>query len=250
MKIIKNQEIKRSKPVNYNKHKNQVTVEQPRPPKTPLKTKEDINRIRIKPQNLDVKFDSFELRYVLVNSRQIINLCSPEYNYKPSNWDNKEELNKRIRIGQKYIWLMNQNMGFYDRLEASILSEGFRNPILLTSGPPKFRSLDEIPPELRSSPKDLLLCEVLGGSRLLIAAKHDLLIPAIVNDYTGAFSHGRLLMNNEDIKGCFTDIPTEILITNRGLRLSPPKHIQLDEKYHDPQTVIVNRRNILRECNG
>ncbi len=211
-----------------------------------IKSKDRLSEIRKKHKNTDTQYKEYALRYVLVDSRSIINMCGPEYNYKPQDWSDKKELRKRMEVGQKYIHLMNKTIGFYDRLEASILKDGFKNPILLTSGAPRFRSMEEIPPVIDVKIPEMLLCEIIGGSRLLIAQKHGFLIPAIVNDFTGMFPEGRLLKTEEDVAGCFENVPAEIIITNRGLRISPPLHTHLDKAYQEPQKVMAARRQVLR----
>lgn len=272
---------KKPKSVNYNKYKDKpsVQLEVPRPkpeaiapittpvveapipisvpsvrraiPAQPvvrpvIKSKERLANIREKHKNTDTQYKEYTLRYALVDSRSIINMCGPEYNYKPENWEDKKELRKRIEVGQKYIHLMNKNIGFYEKLEESILTEGFKNPILLTSGPPRFRAMEEIPPFLDVKIPDMLLCEIIGGSRLLIAQKHGFLIPAIINDFVGRFPEARILKTESDVAACFENVPAEIIITNRGLRISPPLHTHLDRAYQDPKQVMAARRQVLR----
>lgn len=203
-------------------------------------------RPKLRQKHIDSKDTDYQLKFALVDSRAVINLCGPEYNYKPEDWEDSKELQKRTQVGQRYIHLMNKAIGFYDKLEKSILTEGFRNPILLTAGYPRFRSMDEVPPFLRGKPFEMLVCEIMGGSRLLIAQKHGFLIPAIINDFVGMFQDSKTLNGPTDIAGCFSDVPSEIIITNRGLRISPPKHIHLENGYQDPEAVMATRRHVLR----
>lgn len=191
--------------------------------------------------------NSYSVRWMVIDSAKIINLCSPESIYWPKNWS-ENELEYRNTVGAEYIRAWNETNGFYKKLEESILKDGFRNPIIITAGHPQIRKLTEIPPELRVEPSEMLVCEILGGSRLHIAQKLGIAIPCIVNDWVNRFPNALKLNTNKDIKKAFSDPPDLIYFTEKGVRTSHPKHIHLEKEYRDPKLMgkyraaIINKR--------
>jgi hypothetical protein len=127
---------------------------------------------------------------------------------------------------------------FYSDLEEDILKNGYRNPILVMAIQPYPQELlnkkltknsfwrtciklhdffwtnDEdnpiwlprhrIPREIMDENKTLLICRMLGGSRLWVAQKNDLEVPCIVSDFCGKFE-GEKLKTKEEILSCFKD---------------------------------------------
>lgn len=82
-----------------------------------------------------------------------------------------------------------QQYQFYTRLEASIKAEGFRNPIMV------YEKHGE-----RTFP--------YGGSRVYMAHKLQIPVPAIVTDWTGAFAHWEEIKTVDQALSKFTDLPT------------------------------------------
>jgi len=78
---------------------------------------------------------------------------------------------------------------FYTRLELSVKKEGFRNPVMVYEKPGE-----------RTFP--------YGGSRVYIAHKLQIPVPAIVSDWTGAFKHFELITTVDQALEKFTDKPT------------------------------------------
>lgn len=134
--------------------------------------------------------------------------------------------------------LKSHRQEFYDTLEASVLKEGFRNPIYVMavkSYPTRklkrkldknsswrsyherhdfFWTNDEDNPiwlPRRKIPRDkmsdgvLLLCRMLGGSRLWVAQKHNIKIPCIISDFTDILGNLKELKSEEEILATFTD---------------------------------------------
>lgn len=107
-----------------------------------------------------------------------------------SDWS-VEGRERRESIMREYEQAMDQLCGHYARLEASMLKEGMRNPMIVTCGAPRRRNWDHIPPEMRDRPhSELVILESLtGGSRLWVAQKHNMAVPVLVNDWTGRFAN-------------------------------------------------------------
>jgi hypothetical protein len=186
----------------------------------------------------------YNLRYGIVPSRDIYNLASPELVVKAGYWDHR--VNKK-NIANIYINKFNEEIGFYHKLQSSIEKEGIRNPIIVTSGIPRWRSLDEVDPQYRESMRSdqWLFCEFLGGSRLYIAQKNCWLVPVIISDWTGSYSHFKQIKTVDELKSCFMDPPNHIYFTARGLRTTPPPHVHLDKEHQDPRLLSEIRRSII-----
>ncbi len=78
---------------------------------------------------------------------------------------------------------------FYTRLEESVKREGFRNPVMCYEKPGE-----------RTFP--------YGGSRVYVAHKLHIPVPALVSDWTGAFKHFELILSVDQALSKFTDKPT------------------------------------------
>lgn len=89
-------------------------------------------------------------------------------------------------------WVYKENekkFQFYTRLEESIRREGFRNPVMCYEKPNE-----------RTFP--------YGGSRVYMAYKLQLPVPAIISDWTGAFAHFERINTAEEALAKFKDKPT------------------------------------------
>ena len=105
-----------------------------------------------------------------LKSRSIFNIVGPRdhTDYRQKALDREERLLKK-------------NKGFYERLEQDVLTNGFINPIIVVRN--KWFTMEwGIGDQCKPA------CPQYGGSRLWIAQKHDLDIPAIICDYDGKFS--------------------------------------------------------------
>lgn len=179
------------------------------------------------PQDREIKnMNHYQVRYVLLPAREIFGMVGRSgggYNSIWTDWSD-EGRRKRDLIMAEYEQAMDELCGHYRKLEESVLSEGFRNPVIITCGPPKKRTMSHLPPEMRSRPpEELLLLETtVGGSRLHVAQKYDLQIPCIVNDWTGRFSREPEITTIEEARMCYMDQP-------RGLSFNP--HMGLIESF-------------------
>lgn len=155
--------------------------------------------------------DSCQVRFVYLPAVEIFGMvgrCGGGYNTLWEDWSVAGRT-KRQFIMQEYEQELNKICGHYTKLEQSILTEGIRNPVVITCGYPKKRSAKNLPPEmLVLSESDLLLLEgTTGGSRLHVAQKHNMLIPCFVNDWTGRFTNEPLIETEADARKHYKDQP-------------------------------------------
>ena len=141
----------------------------------------------------------------------MVGRCGGGYNSQWTDWS-EEGRRKRELIMKEYEEGLDAICGHYRKLEESILREGMRNPIIITCGPPRRRTWEHLPPEMRSLPhKELLLLETtMGGSRLHVCQKHDMKIMCIVNDWTGRFRNRPEIHNETNARLCYLDQPQSI----------------------------------------
>lgn len=159
------------------------------------------------------------VRLVKIAARSIVNLTSPRCDIQiVQHWIGKRDWHDpfyeplRDLMEKIYVESFDAENGHYRRLEQSIAANGVRNPVMLVSGRLQHRQLRELPPQWRGR-KDALISEYLGGSRITIAAKHDLEIPAIVNDFGEMFPQAQRLSSVDEIAGCFDQRPRTITLT-------------------------------------
>lgn len=169
---------------------------------------------------------SYKLRYGTLDPNIIFNEVGPFSGGKPG-WS-EEAVRLREEKGFKHIKFINEQTGFFDNLEKSILKEGFRNPILINAGwCAKIRDRginNRLPLEMQEDHSKILSCSQNGGSRLYIAQKHNLKIPCIVADYVDRFPEFKLLETKEDVLEQYIDKPQKIMLLKDSFRI-----------YHLPQ---------------
>lgn len=155
---------------------------------------------------------NYTLRYGILDSNIIFNECGPWSGGKPG-WDEESMATREVKA-QHMIDSLNEKNGFYINLEASILKDGFRNPILVNAGwCARIRDRgknDRLPLEMQDDHSNILSCPQNGGSRLMIAQKHNLKIPCIVADYIDRFPQFKLLETKEDILEQYTHKPGRV----------------------------------------
>lgn len=167
------------------------------------------------------------IRYAILPSKQIFNFLGPER--VPVGWTP----GKIAKRKQNMEDLLERRKEFYDMLEASILEEGFRNPILVTAGlwsdeyhkidpkPVNTRTLiDRIHPDMRQNLDKRFTCERWGGSRLYIAQRLGVDIPCIVSDFNNMLSGHEILKTKEDVLLKFKDKPDILNIDECGVAMS------------------------------
>lgn len=157
---------------------------------------------------------SYRVRYVMIPAKDIFGMvgrCGGGYNTIWSDWT-KEGRRRRESIMREYERGLDAICGHYRKLESSILEEGIRNPVIVTCGFPKKRSMEFLPPEMRNlPPQHLLLLETtMGGSRLHVCQKHDMTIPCLINDWTGRFRDETLVPDEKSALNYYKDPPRSI----------------------------------------
>lgn len=169
---------------------------------------------KVGPRPLEGLIVQYQVRYAVLPARDIFGMvgrCGGGYN---SIWTDWSDRGRKLRelIMKEYEEGLDRICGHYSRLEASIRVEGIRNPVIITCGLPRRRTMENLPPELRSRPpSDLLLLETtMGGSRLHVCQKLGLDIPCIINDWTGRFSSSPEICNEQDARLCYMDQPSSI----------------------------------------
>jgi len=160
------------------------------------------------------------IRYVELPARQIFGMvgrCGGGYNSLWADWSTRGRV-KRELIMKEYEEGLNKICGHYEKLEASILAEGIRNPVIVTCGLPKRRTTEHLPPEMLKQPEsELLLLEgTTGGSRLHIAQKHNMTIPCIVNDWTGRFKDAVEITSKDQARSYYKDQPETVVVDPRN----------------------------------
>lgn len=142
--------------------------------------------------------------------------CGGGYNTVWDDWS-PDGRRARAQIIHEFEQGLNAICGHYAKLEASILAEGMRNPLVITCGMPMRRTIRHLPPEIRTRPQNQwLICEgTTGGSRLWVAQKHNLLVPCIVNDRTGRFDSSPRIKVANDALPYYRDRPAKLTIDDR-----------------------------------
>jgi hypothetical protein len=160
------------------------------------------------------------IRYAELPAREIFGMvgrCGGGYNSLWADWTPAGRV-ARESIMADYEEELNKICGHYTKLEASILAEGIRNPVVITCGLPKRRTLKHVPPEMLARPeRNLLLLEgTTGGSRLHIAQKHNMTIPCIVNDWTGRFNQAVNITSESQARSYYKDQPRLVVVDPRN----------------------------------
>ena len=129
-----------------------------------------------------------------------------KYAVLPSN-----EIENGLKPDEARIQRLNEEQGFFIKLEGSIIREGFRNPIVVTA-------------------TNKQVSNRYGGSRLMIAQRHYLDIPCIIADYDDIFPDAVVLKNVEEIRSYFMDQPKKILFKPYGINMSGCEHVHLKDE--------------------
>ncbi|NJO64269.1 MAG: hypothetical protein HC836_40700 [Richelia sp. RM2_1_2] len=171
----------------------------------------------------------YEIRYGVFPSRDIFNILGPGIKSdSPPHGSSEKEVAIKTKRAEQYINKRNKQDGFYEKLEASILREGVRNPISITAGQVRLDKYHcRLPLEMQIDPKKILVCDFQGGSRLFIAQKHNLNIPCFVADFVGKFKDLELANTKDSILTKFLDKPTEIRLYAWGLYFHNLPQIQM-----------------------
>lgn len=160
-----------------------------------------------------------KIYYTLLNPNQIfgsVGRCGGGYNTVWEDWTVTGRT-ARESITKQYEEGLNSICGHYEKLEKSILKEGFRNPLVVTRGFPLKRKLSHLPPEVLnlSASERYILEGVTGGSRLWVAQKYNIPVPCIVNDRTNNSTTTKLIEKKEDALIYYKDQPKSLYIDRR-----------------------------------
>jgi hypothetical protein len=153
-------------------------------------------------------------------------------------------------LEQTYIDGFNSRTGHYARLEESIRRDGVWNPVMLTTGPLYIRAERELPPRVRFDPQRVV-CEIVGGSRLLVAARLGLGVPAIVNDRNNLFPDAVRLKPGYPVSHLFRDKPRRAYWRPDGSLFAnffDYGHFPAGEREQRRREQIATRREIIGEC--
>lgn len=146
----------------------------------------------------------YKIRYVTLPARTIYNYVGP--------WDWRDSDERR----KKRSYIYDRAIEWHDNLEKDIIRNGIKNPISIVSGKISRNDWLSLPDYAK---KSQLICNLLGGSRLFVAQKLDMMIPCIVSDFTGRFADSPEIFQAADIKRLFANPPERIIYSKHGLDL-------------------------------
>lgn len=180
---------------------------------------------------------SLKVRHIVLPSDKIINLCGPVYD--PFGWT--EELIKERERRTRVRLQRSKTKQFFRNLEKSILANGFRNPIVVSTGlfSEEFKKFEpqinynqyrrRIPP--KTNLDEVIACYEYGGSRLWVAQKHKLDIPCVVNDFANMFPDEPTINTSEELLKYFTDRPGKMIWKDYKVTISQLPHVHMDKDH-------------------
>lgn len=119
---------------------------------------------------------------------------------------------------------------FYEKLETSIRNHGIQNPInILCGGPADWLRLKTLPNHMKENPQRALICWSIGGSRLMIAQKLDLVVPCLIADYTDQFTDCPCVESENDAYSYFAVRPKKIRFNRTGVWIKDLPHVHLGQ---------------------
>lgn len=190
---------------------------------------------------------NIQCHYTTLNPTDIFGMigrCGGGYNTIWEDWSEQGRLDRQ-RIMEEFEVEMNKLTGHYEKLEASILTEGFINPLIVTCGYPLIRNIKNLPPEWKNKNiEDLLLLEGgTGGSRLWVAQKYNIPVPCIINDTTKRFSYLPTIYSTESAREHYKTPPELQLSVRFGIRevVDTATHTHLEPKYRSDKAIIEQR---------
>lgn len=150
----------------------------------------------------------YKIRYGVIPSTDIsdrVIVINPSYGVGIGPYGSRP-----VRPDGNWYRRMEDESGFYTKLEASILEEGFRNPIFCLSIP------------------EGTFCKY-GTSRLWIGQKHKLDIPVIIADYVNRWEDLAEIRTEKTLRSKFMDQPGILEITDETLRIDACPQTHLNE---------------------
>jgi hypothetical protein len=151
-----------------------------------------------------------------IDSKSIFNLRGPE-SFGPVGWDAATKKAKK-QAAEEWIAKVNTSSNnWFQKLENSILEEGFLNPIIVHAGLVPKREIGKLPKKHWRDQSELFVCYSLGGNRLYVAQKHNLDIPCLVCDYNNLVPGVNPLYTIPEVQACWTNPPIRMDFKPHGL---------------------------------
>lgn len=192
-----------------------------------------------------------------LDARRVFNLTAPRWLPEaaalwaaPAAWHSARLDPLRDLLEATYIAAFDRRTGHYTRIEESIRAHGVWNPVMLTTGRLLNRNETEIPPDVRHDPARVV-CEYVGGSRLLIAARLGLDVPAVVNDGANLFPDMESIPVGSDVSELFRDKPRRVVWKQNGSLFANYfryGHFPPEERKQRQAEQIAIRKQVIVEC--
>jgi hypothetical protein len=192
-----------------------------------------------------------------LDARRVFNLTAPRWLPEAARlwtpaaaWHNARLDPLRDLLEATYIDGFNRRTGHYARLEESVRRDGVWNPVMLTTGRLLRRSVAELPPGVRADPARVV-CEYVGGSRLLVAARLGLEVPAVINDGANLFPDMLRLPAGSNAAVLFRDKPRRIQWLRDGALFAnffEYGHFPAGERAQRQREQINLRKEVIGEC--
>lgn len=107
------------------------------------------------------------------------------------------DIHNPIKPPRRRVKRMNSENQWFERLEASILKYGILNPLVV---------------DARIKLGNIKLTCRYGGSRLMVAQEHSLIVPCIVADHNEIYSTAKTLIDENEIRKYYNNQPKELEI--------------------------------------
>jgi hypothetical protein len=119
--------------------------------------------------------------------------CWNAYPEWHNRWWEPKTVALRKQFGELFKEEFDKITHHFSKLEESMVKEGFHHPISAVTGKPrdiylkKPREVMHFPPETHNNLDGVIYSHTFGGSRLSVAAEHDILVPCAVHDFSNLF---------------------------------------------------------------
>ncbi len=139
----------------------------------------------------------------MLRTGEIFNACDPSLLHDVAiqygeDWWSPQLDPLRQLLREWFFELFALSCDYFTRLEESIKREGVLNPVIVTAGPSLRRASWQVPENCGT-----YICESAGGSRLAIAQRLGIAVPAIINDQIGVA--GEILKDQDAVFTKFSD---------------------------------------------
>lgn len=201
--------------------------------------------------------EQIAVRIGRLDARRVFNLTAPRWLpearrlwARPATWHEARFDPVRDLLEAAYIDGFNRRSGHYARLEESVRRDGVWNPVMLTTGGLLRRNEWELPPAVRFD-RERVVCEYVGGSRLLVAARLGLEVPVVVNDGANLFKSWSRIPLGAHVAPFFKDKPRRVVwLANGSLYVNffDYGHFPPGEREQRRREQISMRKEIIGEC--